>query len=111
VVRELIARSPSGFGHALCALDLYVGPTREVAIAGDPAAVETRPLVDAIHGRFRPNVVVAAASPDDRAAHGTVELLKERPQLGGKPTAYVCRRFVCRLPVTDPEALAEQLEG
>ena len=29
--------------------------------------------------------------------------------IDGLPTAYVCRNFVCRLPVTDPEALAGQL--
>jgi uncharacterized protein YyaL (SSP411 family) len=27
-----------------------------------------------------------------------------------KATAYVCRRFVCQQPVTEPEALVEQLK-
>jgi uncharacterized protein len=29
----------------------------------------------------------------------------------GRATAYVCRDFSCRLPVTDPDALREQLEN
>ena len=36
-------------------------------------------------------------------------LLADRAILGGRPTAYVCRNFACRLPVTDPDALREQL--
>jgi uncharacterized protein len=31
--------------------------------------------------------------------------------IDGKPTAYVCRGFVCRLPVTDPDGLRAELEA
>jgi uncharacterized protein YyaL (SSP411 family) len=36
-------------------------------------------------------------------------LLGERGLVAGKPAAYVCRGFACRLPVTDPEALRDEL--
>ena len=36
-------------------------------------------------------------------------LLADRPLVGGRPTAYVCRHFVCSAPTTDPDALAAQL--
>jgi uncharacterized protein YyaL (SSP411 family) len=36
-------------------------------------------------------------------------LLAHRSMIGGAPTAYVCRGFVCDRPVTAPDALAEQL--
>jgi len=36
-------------------------------------------------------------------------LLEDRTMLDGRPTAYVCRDFACRLPVMDPDALTEQL--
>jgi hypothetical protein len=110
LVRDVMARAPSAFGHALVALDLSLGPTHEVAIIGEPDAPETRALVDeVVHERFLPNVVLAVAPPDE--VPDGLMLLEERPQLDGAPTAYVCERFACRLPVTRPEDLAEQLTG
>jgi hypothetical protein len=38
-------------------------------------------------------------------------LLADRGAVEGRPTAYVCRDYVCQLPVTDPEALARQLDA
>jgi uncharacterized protein YyaL (SSP411 family) len=38
-----------------------------------------------------------------------VPLLADRVALDGRPTAYVCRGFACRLPVTDATALAGEL--
>ena len=40
-----------------------------------------------------------------------VALLADRGQVDGRPTAYVCRHFVCRLPVTSVEDLTAQLLG
>ena len=34
LVRNVLGRAPTGFGHALSALDLYLGPSHEVAIIG-----------------------------------------------------------------------------
>ncbi len=111
LVRELMAEAPAGFGHALGALDLAIGPVREVAIVGSPGDPATRALVDEVLvRRFLPNHVLAVAAPDD-AALRTVPLLEGRTAVDGRPTAYVCERFTCRLPVTEPAALAEALEG
>jgi hypothetical protein len=38
-----------------------------------------------------------------------VPLLADRPLVGGAPAAYVCRGFVCELPVTTPDALRAAL--
>ncbi len=103
-------RAPSGFGHALCALDFAVGPVREVAIVGDPGADDTNALVRVVRERYRPNVVVAGAAPDDAEAAEAIPLLRDRPQVDGKATAYVCERFACKLPVTEPDDLRRQLD-
>ena len=57
---------------------------------------------------FTPNQVVSVAA--DPAA-SAVQLLTDRVAVDGRPTAYVCRQFVCRLPVTDVAALREQLDA
>jgi uncharacterized protein YyaL (SSP411 family) len=112
LVRDAMAGAPSGFGRALCALDLYLGPVREVAVIGEPADERTRALADEVTSRrFLPNHVLAVAGPDDVRSRDAVALLLERPQLDGRPTAYVCERFTCKLPVTHPVELAGQLDA
>jgi uncharacterized protein len=109
VVRDLMERAPTAVGHALCALDLYLSPAKEIAIVGDATAAETMALVAEVHRRFLPNAVLAAAPAGSPAAEA-VALLRDRPQEGGKATAYVCERFVCKQPVTQASELGAQLE-
>jgi len=110
LVRDVLGSAPTAFGHALCALDLYLGPSREVAIIGDPEDERTRALVaEVVRARFLPNAVLAVADPRDRDAAEGVALLRDRPQIDHLPTAYVCQRFACHLPVSLPEDLARQL--
>ena len=110
LVRDVLGRAPTAFGLALCALDRYLGPAREVAVVGDPRSDATRSLVAEVTTvTYRPNLVLAVAAPADEASAAGVPLLRDRPQVNGKPTAYVCERFACLQPVTDPQALALQL--
>ncbi len=110
VVRDVLGRAPTGFGHALSALDLYLGPSREVAIVGSMEEPATKALADEVlAARFLPNTVLAVGGADDHDASEAVALLRDRQQVRGLPTAYVCRRFACRLPVTTTEDLADQL--
>lgn len=99
-----LAQYPTGFGQWLAVASLLVAGPREVAISGDLDADDTRTLLKVVQGAYRPYLVVAAGADGD-----VVPLLADRPRRDGKATAYVCRRFVCRQPVTSPEALREQL--
>ena len=109
IVADAMSRAPTGFGHALCALDLWLGPSREVAIVGDPDDARTRALMDVIRGAFRPNIVLATARAGDGASWDAVALLRDRGTIDGRPAAYVCEHHVCRLPVTTPEELEDLL--
>ena len=103
----IAAQHPTGFSQWLLALQLSATPIIEVAIVGDPAAADTQALVRAARRAQRPGQVMAVSpSPDDSA----IPLLHGRTRIEGAATAYVCRGFACQRPVTDPLALADQLE-
>jgi uncharacterized protein YyaL (SSP411 family) len=111
VVRDAMSTAPSGFGHALCALDLYLGPSYEIAIIGASEDPATKALVDeVVRMRFLPNVVLAVTGREDDEAKREVGLLAERHEIGDQPTAYVCQRFTCQRPVDRPGQLARLLD-
>jgi uncharacterized protein len=102
-------RHPQGFAHLLRALDLWLEPTREVALvtpAGEDPGAATGDLAAVVRADFRPRLVLAAG------AEGATEppLLRDRTAVDGAPAAYVCENFACRLPVTAPAALKSELE-
>jgi len=39
-----------------------------------------------------------------------IPYIKAKPPLNGKPTAYVCEQYVCKLPVTRVEQLQTLLD-
>jgi hypothetical protein len=104
-------RYPSGFGRLLCALDFHLGSPQEIAIIGDSDAPETRLLLDEIWKVYLPNKVVARASLNNTSATEVIPLLRERPQLDNKATAYVCEHFICKKPATSAAELASQLQN
>jgi uncharacterized protein YyaL (SSP411 family) len=106
---DLMTRYPSGFGRYLSALDFHLGPVAEVALVW-PDGSGPAPLAETVFGRYMPNRVVVGAAAGSPAGSG-LPLLADRPAVGGASTAYVCRRYVCRLPVTDPAGLATQLDA
>ena len=105
-VTPFLERYPTGFAGWLSAAQLVVGGIAELAIVGDPAAVETEALLAVGRAGGRSGIVTAVSG---EPAASAVPLLADRAAIDGRPTAYLCRDFACRLPVTDPAALAAQL--
>jgi hypothetical protein len=105
-----IARAAFQHERFLCGIEAWHEGLEEIAIIGAASDPATRDLLRAVHRGYSPNKVVAQLDPADNETPKRVPLLAGRPQLDGKPTAYVCRNFTCRKPVNDPEELARQLE-
>jgi len=78
-----------------------------VAIVAGPDEEATRSLVRAAHARLVRNLTVVGR-PDGAAVPG-VPLLADRGLVDGRAAAYVCRGYACRLPVTDPAAVGNEM--
>jgi uncharacterized protein YyaL (SSP411 family) len=94
LVGDVAAEHPTAFANLLAAADIHHCGLTEVVISSDDGA-----LVRAVQRRYLPNVVLAWGEPYESPLwHGREE-----------PAAYVCRDYVCALPVTTVEALVPLL--
>jgi uncharacterized protein YyaL (SSP411 family) len=109
-MQGFMPRYPLGFGHWLSALDFYLSEPAEIAVVGSPGDVETKLLMTVITRRYLPNKVLVGRDPNEPAPTIDVPLLQDRGMIENKPTVYLCEKHVCRVPVTEADALATMLD-
>jgi len=106
VVAVLGRRYPRAVGWGLAVAEALADGPREVAVVGPPGDDATLALRRTAFLGTAPGAVIAVGDP---ARPSGVALMRDRPLVGGRPAAYVCRHFVCDAPTTDPAKLADQL--
>ncbi|WP_419949400.1 thioredoxin domain-containing protein [Candidatus Palauibacter sp.] len=115
-----VGGAPSAHTMSLVALDLALGPSREVVVSGNPAAADTQRMLAALTDRYGPRTAVlfkpAAAEGDGDAASAAAAELEEVAPFtraygarDGAATAYVCSGFTCQRPTTDVAEMLNQL--
>jgi uncharacterized protein len=105
---ELVRRAPRFAGWLLADAISQTsgqGPVQVAVVGPDDAARAA--LVHTAHQLAPAGSVVLAGMPDQPG----LALLADRPMINNLPTAYVCRHFVCRLPVTSVNDLVSQLKS
>ncbi|MGN9805289.1 thioredoxin domain-containing protein [Micromonospora sp. L32] len=102
-VAPIVGRHARFTGYAATVGEALLSGPYEIAVATDDAVGD--PLVAAAVRHAPPGAVVVAGRPDQPG----VPLLADRPLVDGRPTAYVCRGFVCQRPVTSVDDLVAQL--
>jgi uncharacterized protein len=105
---ELVRRVPRFAGWLLADAISQTSGHRpvQVAVVG-PDDASRAELVRTAHQLAPAGSVVIAGMSDQPG----LALLAERPMINSQPTAYVCRHFVCRLPVTSVDDLVSQLKS
>jgi uncharacterized protein YyaL (SSP411 family) len=107
-VAPLMSRHPSSFGRFLAALDFHLGPPLELALVWPAGAGDIRPLLGEVAARYLPGRVLAGGA---EGAGTGMPLLEGKAAREGRPTAYVCERYACQAPTSEPGELGRQLDA
>jgi uncharacterized protein YyaL (SSP411 family) len=108
-----LARSGAALPQLAAALDYSSSKPRQIVIAGDPNAADTRALLRLVHDRFIPNRILLVADGGSGQAQlmSLVPFLKGMDRRDGRATIYVCENYTCRLPTSDLVVAARLLDG
>lgn len=107
-----IKRHPAGFPQMLLAWDHITSKRREIVIAGQREAPDTKAMLKLIHSQFLPNTVLSWVPEEgpNKELENLLKPTKGKKSKEGKATAYVCQNYACRYPVTTIQELKKQLK-
>jgi len=109
----IAARYPRAAGSGLAVAEAVVAGPAEIAVVGPPGDPRTAALHMMAMLAAPPGAVIALGDGSAVVAGPgpaeVVPLLAGRGLVAGDPSAYVCRDFTCRMPVTDPMELRAAL--
>ena len=103
---------PASVPQLLASLTFRLGEIRQIVVAGDRDASDTRALLRTAQRPFAPTQVVLLADGNK----GQTYLAQFQPALhamskqGGHAAAYVCTAFACQEPTTDTVVLSRLLQ-
>jgi len=106
-----VSRAPSAFSLMMTAVDLGIGPSYEVVLAGSSEAEDTQAMLNALRSEFLPNAVVLFI-PSDRDASDILRLVpfaSKMTTIQNRATIYVCQDFACQQPTTDIDKMLQSL--
>jgi uncharacterized protein YyaL (SSP411 family) len=106
-----LRQSPASLTALLAAFDFWIGPTREIVIAGNRHRKDTKKMLKLVRSGFLPNTVFLfhKGNNTDSKIYEIVPFIKYQTVIDGKATVYVCQNYVCKQPVNTVEALEKLL--
>ncbi|XP_043642585.1 spermatogenesis-associated protein 20 [Drosophila teissieri] len=102
----------SPFGHALpemlSALLMHENGLDLVAVVG-PDSPDTQRFVEICRKFYIPSMIIVHVDPSNPEEASNQRLQTKFKMVGGKTTVYICHERACRMPVTDPQQLEDNL--
>ncbi len=102
-----VQQSPFSFTMFLSGLDVLLGPSKEVVVAGPSGEESVDRFLEVLNDNYLPRAVVLhrLTEEDEPAICELAEFTREQGEVDGETAAYVCTNFACEAPVTDPERM------
>ena len=102
---------PNAMPRMLCALELALGPPRQVVLAGNPQSCDFQAMAAVLAERLGPrrSILGADGGPGQAWLAARAPWIAEMRPLNGRATAYVCENFTCQSPASTPEELRQRL--
>jgi uncharacterized protein YyaL (SSP411 family) len=112
VFARRLQSNPEAMPQLAAALDFRLSKPKQVIIAGDPGAADTRALLRLVHERFIPDkiLLVADGAQGQKQLAQWLPFIKGMTRKQGRATAYICENYACKLPTPDPVEVARLLE-
>jgi uncharacterized protein YyaL (SSP411 family) len=109
----LLASDAEAVPAMASALDFDLAHKRQVLIAGEPGAADTRALLRLVNERFLPNKILLLADdgPGQQQLARWLPFIADIRRIQGKATAYICDNYACKLPTADPDVAAQLLDS
>jgi uncharacterized protein YyaL (SSP411 family) len=103
----LIEQSPQAAGQMMIALDMDLGPFKEIAIVGEGDSLQS--VLQSLHSKYIPNYVVAhrASAESDEGSTRLNPLFIGRQPNPDAAAIYICEKFSCSAPIHASEASAK----
>jgi uncharacterized protein YyaL (SSP411 family) len=98
-------KAPMAAGQALVALDMYLGPTPEIVVLGNPGGDETSTALADLRRRYVPNQALACrpTAALEGGSENVDPIFQGKVAAGDPPTVYICQKFACQAPVHGAE--------
>ena len=104
-----IRRAPLSVTSWISAADFLKTDSSQIVLLGNYESPILTEMIVEVRSRYLPNLVLAGArcdvSDDEKSP-----LLRGKKMLNGKPTAFVCEDYVCKVPVNTASELGDQLD-
>ncbi len=102
----LMEQYPTATGQMLLALDLWLGPTHEIVLLGDPAYAghckPCSPICDAASSRASSSPFGHRRNRRRRSSSSGRSFRRQISTSRRSPIAYVCENFACQAPACRP---------
>jgi len=80
----------------------------QIVVVGPLTNPKTHELLSAVMGRSLPNKTLLLVDPSQSLPEGHPAFGKTMQN--GQPTAYICQRQTCSIPITNPVTLSQSLQ-